>query len=661
VARKKKSGLPAGVEPTKEQVDRQRQFQLWTHRVAVAKRIRKDWETEYQVEECERAFLGAMGVSQRVGGRYNILRSTVRTQKPNLFYESPKFWVRPKAGISAETRKQKAMVAEGVLQSIGEQDLNLKNAAGLALLQAYTRLGVLKTVHDPRMEPNPQAGQPVPLTIEGEVQKDPAGTPLPMMNPLTMQPVLQPEEVLQDQLYRYEWVDAKTLLLPDEGPDPSKWSWIGEEVTVPLREAKEDTRFPKTLREQMKSNVAATRGEGHKKRRQDVDGDELFKYYELYDLRAKEWLFLTDGQDFEDFLLKESLPDGIEDHPYSLCNLGDPIISPDPSPWPCPVTKSWIPVQDDFDTTMKMVVEGTKRAARKLGYDESTFAGPEELAKYQSSDDMIGVKLNDTMKPPVPIMDPPLPPDLYNAVNLLLMVWRIITGLTGARSGASASETATEATFVERAANVRDTEMQGIVNDWLSTAGKKMWQLVKATMTLEMFVRIRDFSNDEVLQYVATLYGIDPVMLQMLMEQMPQVKDMIVRQYGQDRMTTVTREDLTFEADVSIVPGSARPMSLDNERRTAMEFLTTIGAAPQLLLSQPLMEWIGAKFDPPIPQNVIMNLSQLAQAMMGATQTQAGHNPGSAKGGPNPGAGTGSTTGNPDLMALQAGVMNGVR
>jgi hypothetical protein len=175
-----------------------------------------------------------------------------------------------------------------------------------------------------------------------------------------------------------------------------------------------------------------------------------------------------------------------------------------------------------------------------------------------------------------------------------------------------------------------------------------------------MYVNLRDFSNDEVMRYVATMYGIDPAMLQAMVQMMPDVKEQLMRQYGEDRLTTVTREDLTFEADVSIVPGSARPMSLDNERRVAMEFLTTIGAAPQLLLSPPLLSWIGAKFDPPIPQNVLLSLTQLATAMMGAAQTQAGHGPGSDKGGPNPGAGTGKTAGNPDKQKQQAGIMNGI-
>ena len=125
------------------------------------------------------------------------------------------------------------------------------------------------------------------------------------------------------------------------------------------------------------------------------------------------------------------------------------------------------------------------------------------------------------------------------------------------------------------------------------------------------------------------------------------MKKQIEEQYGKERWDRVTREDLTFEADVTVVPGSSRPVNLEAERATAMDFLTTMGAAPQLLMSQGLLQWIGEKFDPAIPKNVLFELNQLAMAMMQATQTHAGHGPGSDKGGPNPGAGTGKTAGNP--------------
>ena len=203
-------------------------------------------------------------------------------------------------------------------------------------------------------------------------------------------------------------------------------------------------------------------------------------------------------------------------------------------------------------------------------------------------------------------------------------------------------------------------DSQGTVNDWLSTAGQKMFQLVKDTLTLEMWIQLRDFKAPEIIPVVAQLLGMDPAQLGVMLELMPEMKKQLEDQYGKERWDTVTREDLTFEADVTVVPGSSRPVNLEAEKSAAMDFMTTIGAAPQLTLSPELLQWIGQKFDPPIPQNVLMSLNALSMAMMGATQAQAGHGPGSDKGGDNPGAGTGKTAGNPKQGPQLQGVIGGL-
>jgi hypothetical protein len=657
VAKKKKSA----VEESGERNDSQKQLERWQTRIATARRLREDWERDQNVLEAEQYFYGEQNARSRGRNRsFNHFRATVRTQKPNLFYNNPKFFVRPIQGMEATAVSQKAAQGEAILERIGSQDDNFKNAASLALLQAFFRIGVIKTCYDPTLEPNPRAGEPIMVMQEGMLAKDDMGNPIPMKNPLTGEAVTEPDMVMQDEAYRYEYVDARTMLLPDAGPDQKKWPWIAEEVTVSLDDAKEDERFPKERRTLLKSNATSKTTDSGKKRKTEPEGDELFKYIEIYDLRKKEQIIYADGQDFDDFLVKQPLPRGIEDHPYSILNLGDPILSPDPSPWPCPKTKSWVPLQDSYNLLRKMIDEGAKRSARKIMYSEDTFAGAEEMAKFGSSDDMTGVKLNDVARPPVPWMDPPLAPDLYKACQLLQMDWRIVTGTSGARAGSEEGASATESSFVERAANLRDKDEQGSVNDWLSEAGQKMFQLVKDTLTLDMWIKLRDFKAPEIIPAVAQVLGMDPAQLGVMLELMPEVKKQLEEQYGKERWDRVTREDLTFEADVTVVPGSSRPVNLDAEKSSAMEFMTTIGTAPQLLLSPELLTWIGEKFDPAIPKNVLMSLNQLAMAMMGATQAQAGHAPGSDKGGPNPGAGTGKTAGNPAKGPQLQGVIGGL-
>ena len=644
MARKKKSVVEAA-----ERTDTQKQLERWKTRVAIARRLREDWERDQNVIEAEHYFYGEQGTYKSRGNNrsFNHFRATVRTQKPNLFYNNPKFFVRPIQGMEQSAVSQKAAQGEAILERIGSQDDNFKRAASLALLQAFFRLGILKTCYDPSLEPNPRKGEPVLVMQEGLLAKDADGNPIPMKNPLTGEAVVEPDMVMQDEAYRYEYVDARTMLLPDAGPDMAKWPWIGEEVTVSLDDAKEDERFPKNYRDLLESNATTNSTGSDKRKKVEPGGDELFKYVEIYDLRKKELIIYADGQRFDDFLVKGPLPRGIEDHPYSILNLGDPILSPDASPWPCPMTKSWVPLQDSYNLLRKMADEGAKRSARKIMYGEDTFAGSDEMAKFSSSDDMAGVKITDTSRPPLPWMDPPMSSDIYKNIQLLMTDWRIITGLSGARMGSEEGASATESSFVERAANLRDKDAQGVVNDWLSEAGQKMFQLVKDTLTLDMWIQLRDFQAAEILPVIAQMLGMDPAQLGIMVELMPELKKQIEEQYGKERWDRVTREDLTFEADVTVVPGSSRPVNLEAERATAMDFLTTMGAAPQLLMSQGLLQWIGEKFDPAIPKNVLFELNQLAMAMMQATQTQAGHGPGSDKGGPNPGAGTGKTAGNP--------------
>jgi hypothetical protein len=139
--------------------------------------------------------------------------------------------------------------------------------------------------------------------------------PQPIIDPATGEPVIEPDFVVSDDTYRWEWVDAKCMLLPDAGPYMRKWNWIGEEVTVPLDEAKADERFPAELRMQFKSNVKEDKryAESSHQKAPDSDDDEycqLFRYCELYDIRKKRWLCLAEDQDFDEALIDDALPEG---------------------------------------------------------------------------------------------------------------------------------------------------------------------------------------------------------------------------------------------------------------------------------------------------------------------------------------------------------------
>ena len=634
----------------------------WYSRIKKARKLREEWEKDYKVKKCEEFFLGKQWKQGGDSGPrvLNHFLATVKVTQTNLLFENPKALVRPKPGREIVSAR-KASLAEEVLSAIMKQDDNFEDASQLALLQAFFRVAVLKTIYDPRLEPNPNADSNV-------MQKDSDGNPIlndmgetqDMVDPATGQPIVEPPFVISDDTYRFEWVDAKCMLFPDSGPYMRKWDWIGEEITVPLDQAKADDRFPQELRDQFESNIKEDKNSSANKSHTpapDSDDDDyckLFRYVEIYDIRKKHWYCLAEDQPFDDALIDDELPDGVEDHPYSILPGWTPIIGPDPSPWPLPYTYPWLDVQEEYNIRREQQMQGAKRSARKIAYEDSTFPdGWDEAAKMlQSSRDMEGVKIGDIHRPPIFLQDPPLNPSISQDISMLLNDYRIISGQTGAKlSGSSDANTATEANFIERASTLRDAELQKAVYRWLRTALKKMLQLVKATLTNGMFVKLRGMNQQEMEQMLVSVYGMLPEQVMM----QPALQQFLIQTFGNEKMEHVSREDLTFEADVDVVPGSTRPRSLAQEKAQFLEFMQIIAQAPQLLMSRALLEELARKYEFLNPA-IIDELQMLAQQMMMVNANQAGRN----QGGQNTAKENTQGQGNSENSQLQAQAARGI-
>lgn len=643
-----------------------RALNLWATRIAQARVRRQQWMERFQVERLEAYILGEQHEgsvhptplldSDLWGSEppvFNHTLAALNAGKSNMLYTHPTFLVRPKPGRQAKGAPADlhAPLAEAVLKAIAEQDDNLKNASRLGLQQAYTRLGVLKVIYDPRRRPNPRAGEVVWETDpEGKpvIAADGMGTP--MHDPQTGEVLREPDEITSDETYRWDWVDAGTMLLPDEGPDRSKWTWLGEEVTVELEDARADERFPESLRRQLIATHTQHAHEGRGVPTRDSatgidpeDDSALLTYVELYDIKHQKFLVYAEGQPFSHmaFLLDDDLPPGVEDHPYALLLGWTPILGPKASAWPLPHIYNWLSPQREYNLRRQQISEACKRSARKGYYEEQTFPDEDEAVKaLKSSDDMTFVKITDLERPPQIFADPSITGDIYRDLALLQSDWRVITGQTGARLADPSGDTATEVAAAERSANLRDVDQREIVNDWLAEAGQKMLQRLKATMTLGMVVKMRGFNSQEFKTYIERVYG--PETAEML-ALLPGLRQAWMERFGEERWQRVTHEELQFEADVQVVPGSARARTLDAERQQMLSFLQILGQAPQLAMSRELLRMVASTFDM-VDERMIDEISAMAERMMQANQVQAGR----TQGGTGSGAGgTNGATNNP--------------
>ena len=120
--------------------------------------------------------------------------------------------------------------------------------------------------------------------------------------------------------------------------------------------------------------------------------------------------------------------------------------------------------------------------------------------------------------------------------------------------------------------------------------------------------------------------------------------------FGKEDWQSVSQEMMDFEADVSVVPGSSRPRTLETERMQWMEFLKIIGAFPQLAMSPLLLKETANKFEY-ISQPMIDELAALAEKMMQVNANQAGRN----QGGQAPGAGQPAQQGLAGMMSAVTG------
>ena len=647
-----------GNPPEPKDTDR---LERWKSRLARAKEIRDGWATKYDVEQGERFFLGEQTdlSGERSKLSLNRVAATLKTIRPNLFFQMPKFFVRPKPGRHAPVASRIAASGEGVLEAIAQQDDNLEIAGSLAVTQAFFRLGCLKISYDPRMEANPRKGEPIARVVDGEPVLNELSEPELLRDPMTGEVLREPEEVLTDEVYRWRWVDAANLLLPDEGPDPTAWTWIGEEIVVPLKDAKQDARFPAALRAQLVANETYRRLRPSQNRPQVTSaamGEEFLRYTEAYDIRAKRWVVYASGQSFDDFLVDEAVPRWIDNDPYALLLLGEPILGPDPLPWPVPVVRDWLHPQQEYNIRRRQIMEGAKRAARKVLYTDAAFADEDEATKaLQSPDDMQAAKVNDLNA--VKVLDvPPLSLDIWRDIPLLDQDWRNITGQPGTRMAmAESGTTATADTFAERASSLRDSDMQKAVTRWLSTAGRKMFQCVKETLTLELWVQMRELDDKEFSDYLERVYGFPKEQQTMMARALPGLKEAFRERFGQAQWLAVTREDLIFEADVTVAPGSTRPRNLDTERADWFRFLEILGRAPQLALSRLLLQETAAKFGGTIDERMLDELTALAQKMVEVNARQAGRDQGADAGGANGAAGPGGPRTASILQALMTG------
>ena len=596
------------------------QIALFRNRVSLARQIRDNWRQRYKLDRLYELYLG--DVAEAVLQDNSIMSDTftvnktlptIKTVIPSLFLQNPVFIVRSKSENTDGRSVLKAKMAEAALRSIAEQEHHLEFSIRLALLQSFFSIGVLKTVYQPKMIKNPRAGEIM-------LNRDEAGLPIideasgmaGEMLDADGAPMIEPDFIPDDETYRWDWVNGDKMLLPDSGPAHLRWPWVAEEVTVLLEDARDDDRFPKELRTQLQSNASSLDDSGLSSLNGSLDGtympqtegmgrhqDDYLTYIEMWDIRKRRQIIWCEGQTFSHtrFLLNRETPESVEHHPYSLLLGYTPIIGKKSSPWPMPHIYSWLPLQREHNIRRRQLTNAAKRTARKVIYEEDTFPDHDQaVAHLQSSEDMQGVKVTSLDRPPRVLEDPPLASNVAQDLSILEIDWNFVTGVSGARTGGRnrGADSVFEARTQVQSGEMRDLDMRHSVNVWMTTAGRKMLRLIKSTLSLGMYVKMRGASDSHFQAYIARVYG--PNMARSLSE-FPNLRLQFDQDFGSDKWLMLSPEDLDFEADVTVAPGSARPRNMETEKQDFFQILQILGSVPILTQSRALLNRVADMFE----------------------------------------------------------------
>lgn len=614
MAERRRRGRPRNDETPRPDVSEreQRRLRQMKSRVRLGRDERRRWRTDYRVDELAKAAYGSREEYNEFFGEtetiwINKFDPTIKTMLPSLFFHAPQWRFEVMTNDLSSRRRQQSALISSLISRISQENRQLERATRFAVQQSMHSIGVIKIIYDPKMEPNPRKGDPIFRTDDADeaIRSSDTGDPLPLLDEAG-EPVMEPDEIVSDEVYRIEWVNAENMILPPNEPDCGKWQWIAEEITVPVADAKEDKRFKASLRRQIRANVAPEAEEGFDDASNLAEMDEddgEFRYIEYYDIKNKRYYAWADGGDIEgdgevnfenELLFDEPLPRGIDDYPYAILLGYTAILDPHPKTWPLPLTYNWLPIEYEHNIRRQQLANGARHSARKVFYDQSTFKSHEDaVTALQSSVDMEAVEVQDVSRVPVVQADPPPSINISADLSALEGDWIRATGMSASAFG-TRSGSATEARIESGAESIRESDLRRSVAMFMEELGHKLFQLVKATMTVDISVKMASMSDQDLSAAIDNRFG--PGSSELL-AQSPGLRQAFIDRFGDETWYKVNREDISFDAKVTVAPGSMKSRTLETERQQFIEFMTLVLQAPIALQSRELLLMLARMFE----------------------------------------------------------------
>ena len=540
--------------------------QTWVDKIARAKKVRKTWRDLFKVDLARDYLDGKQNPGYPVEDwiTVNNFYSYLKSQLPALYAQDPYFYVKLKRSYNPNPMEialweQRGKIRGAYLNYL-KDELNLKIKARLAIQDAQTSYGVIKTHHSSDMTDSNMGGQPM-VSDDGEsFLMDDNGNPL-----------LYPETIPINSRYNISRVHPDDFLWDeDAGTLEDDWNWVAQRIRQPLEELKRDKRFSKQslgfLEGKGETKGDEERHREDRKKGGDITGPserdrpkkkggkepEIVARWEIYKLKTKTWVVIAEEGEIP--LMDESpLPPGIEKHPFSILMF----TLRDDSPYPIPPFSQGLDPCKEYNRARSDIQKHRKRFNRKYEAYVQGFDDPDtEISKLESGDDGTILRKRTPEQAIMPIPEAHIDQTRYQELGYLKHEMNDLFGISTLETQQIAkADSATQAGILDQRLEVKEGDAISVVIDWIVKIARRLDQLVKAHITEDEAIRISG-PQGEMWELVRT----------------------------------TDYQDIPGEFEYSVNPGATLPRMPHIERSSWMAFLNLLATFPHLLLSKRLFK-----------------------------------------------------------------------
>lgn len=457
----------------------------WEDRIVAANKVRDKWYKKYKVDKLEEYYLGQQWQGQTeddASGRYviNMVFSTIETNKPSLIFSHPQVRMQARPGRADDFGSQsveRAKLCQDTTQTfIDDPDVEFVDETSLSLHEAHFAFGVIEVGYTPDWIDNPDAGKPV---LRDKKNPDDADEP---ERDMKNQPVLQGEHIVTAESLYVKRIPAECFRVSASNRNKlSRNDWVAYYEWYYVEDLKRNPLYKKGAvgLKATGSTDDVPESIGKDKTVDELnDRAEMVKVWKIWDIRSMRRLVIATGHD--KFLLKDQ---PFKYLPFAPLKWYD-ILN---SFYPCPPVYQWLGPQDEVNET-----RDSQRAHRRRFYRRYTVLNnsveDEELDKFQTGGDGTCIKVSQHGAI-APVQDAPLSSDVWQHLDQTKVDFLTVSGVSGDQRGVAESETATQASIIDKHSQLRESAVRSKVQKWLAEICRLILLTVKENMTLEFWVR----------------------------------------------------------------------------------------------------------------------------------------------------------------------------